>query len=98
VLEGVCEREAGVPDAAAESAADGPGCADASVQLEGGATGCDPNDVIAPDCPVNVLVGCPQTACLSGCVDFFQCRVEGWTLVAWCDEETGQVNWVDGVL
>jgi hypothetical protein len=96
VLNAVCDRDGGVADTGKE-AADGPwSCGDASVELEGATSGCDPNELTAPDCPVQAATGCAETACLTGCADFFLCKTEGWIAVAYCDEDTGALIWLDG--
>lgn len=96
VLDAICDRDGGAMDADAQ-AADAPWkCTEAGVELEGSVSGCDPNELFAPDCPVQAALGCPETACLTGCSDFFQCTTDGWVAVAYCDEDTGSLVWVDG--
>ena len=93
-LEQVCEREGGLAEGGNEASADAPVCGDAGSSLEGAVTGCDPNELRLPDCPVQVALGCPEQACISGCFDFFVCRTQGWEAVAYCDDVTGQLLWV----
>jgi len=49
-------------------------------------TGCTP-DLQVPDCAAALAEICHP--CLTECLDFFLCTVEGWTLVAYCDEDGG---------
>jgi hypothetical protein len=49
-------------------------------------TGCTP-DLELPDCPAVAAEQCPESACLTGCTDFFICKKAGWTAVAYCDEK-----------
>jgi hypothetical protein len=94
-LQKVCDRDGGGDESDAEAGSDGPVCGDA-VTIDGSLSTCDPNEVLAPDCPLNVAVGCPGSACLSGCLDFFVCRTEGWVEAAYCDDVTGELVWIDG--
>jgi hypothetical protein len=80
---------------AALEAADGRSCSDVTVSFEA-STGCAP-PLAHADCPLEVALGCPETACVSGCADFFVCRADGWQLAAWCDDVTGALLWVDGL-
>jgi hypothetical protein len=65
------------------------GCTPVSIDHTGEAAGCAP-DLQHPDCPASAAETCEQTACLSGCFDFFLCTDEGWVEVAYCTEE-GQI-------
>jgi hypothetical protein len=47
--------------------------------------GCTP-DLQEPDCPAVAAETCPNP-CLTGCVDFFLCEAQGWSLVAFCTED-----------
>lgn len=51
-------------------------------------------DLEEPDCPVEAAEPCQETACLTGCVDFFLCqKLDGgvaWIDVAYCDD-SGQL-------
>jgi hypothetical protein len=49
-------------------------------------SGCAP-DLQDPDCPAVAAETCAQTACFTGCTDFFLCTAPGWTLVAHCDDQ-----------
>lgn len=49
-------------------------------------TGCMP-DLQSPDCPAVLAEICPEKACTTGCLDFFLCEADGWTAVAYCDED-----------
>jgi hypothetical protein len=47
---------------------------------------CTP-DLQAPDCPIEAAGQCLETACLSGCVDFFVCGSDQtWKVAAFCDD------------
>jgi hypothetical protein len=65
------------------------GCAPVMIDHTGEEAGCTP-DLQHPDCPASAAETCEQTACLSGCFDFFLCKGEGWVEVAYCTEE-GQI-------
>lgn len=93
-LRKTCERDGGEDASDAATEPDGPMCGDA-VTMEGMADTCDPNEVLTPDCPIQVALGCPGTACLTGCADFFVCRTDGWVEAAYCDDVTGELVWVD---
>jgi len=43
-------------------------------------------DLQEPDCPAAAAEGCAEQACLTGCLDFFLCTANGWTDVAYCDD------------
>jgi hypothetical protein len=48
---------------------------------------CTP-DLQAPDCPIEAAGACQETACLSGCLDFYSCpKSLTWTSVAYCDDD-----------
>jgi len=64
-------------------------CSSIVVDHTGETTGCKPN-LQNPDCPAVAAETCPETACLTDCLDFYLCMKEGWALVAYCNEE-GQV-------
>ncbi|MEZ4297000.1 MAG: hypothetical protein R3B70_18690 [Polyangiaceae bacterium] len=49
-------------------------------------TGCEP-PLQSPDCPAAAAEACPEQVCLTGCFDFFLCTDDGWTDVAYCDED-----------
>lgn len=66
----------------------GSDCTPADIDHTGEASGCDPDLVEVPDCPVEAAESCHP--CLTGCVDFFLCKAGGWELVAYCTED-GQV-------
>ena len=46
---------------------------------------CKP-DLQDPDCPAAAAETCAEAVCLTGCVDFFLCKKDGWTAVAHCDD------------
>lgn len=56
----------------------------------GGATDDCMIDLMFPDCPYQAAEGCAQSACLTGCSDFYICMDGGWYDVAYCDDN-GQV-------
>src|SRR5262249_33007863 len=61
------------------------GCTPPDVGPKAGAGTCSP-DLELPDCPL-AAAACAETACSTGCTDFFACEPEGWLLVAYCDED-----------
>lgn len=56
---------------------------------KGETTGCKP-DLQNPDCPAVAAETCSSSACLTDCIDFYLCTANGWSLVAYCNEE-GQI-------
>jgi hypothetical protein len=60
------------------------GCATVKLDHSGETTGCMP-DLQIPDCPAAAAETCSQTACNSGCTDFFVCTAQGWKDVGYCD-------------
>jgi hypothetical protein len=58
-------------------------CTPVHIDLTGETTDCMP-DLENPDCPVEAALGCAESACLTGCSDFFLCTVNGWVDVAYC--------------
>ena len=78
--------EGGGGGAAAGGFGGGPGsCSPGTIDHAGEQSGCDPDLVEAPDCPVEAAESCHP--CETGCEDFFICLTEGWELVAYCSEE-----------
>jgi hypothetical protein len=65
------------------------GCEVIALDHTGEETGCEP-ELQDPDCPAAAAETCVWSACLTGCLDFFLCKSDGWVLVAYCTEE-GQV-------
>jgi hypothetical protein len=65
---------------------DGGQCTPVSIDTEGQATDCTP-DLESPDCPVEAAFPCVETACLTGCVDFFLCTSMGWVDAAYCMDD-----------
>lgn len=65
---------------------DGGPCTPVSIDTTGKKTGCTP-DLQDPDCPVEAAESCVETACLTGCADFFLCTKDGWSQVAFCDDD-----------
>lgn len=55
----------------------------------GETTGCTP-DLQVPDCPVSAAEPCAETACVTGCSDFYLCQEsagsKGWVAVGYCDD------------
>jgi hypothetical protein len=47
-------------------------------------------DLMFPDCPAVAAQGCAESACLTGCSDFFLCSSAAWIDVAHCNDR-GQV-------
>lgn len=90
-----CEpsADAGVThDASAEDAQlDAALCSDGPVF--DGAVGCRPA-LQLPDCSLEVALGCAESACSTGCEDFFGCTDEGWELYAYCDTQAGLI-WIE---
>jgi hypothetical protein len=64
-------------------------CTPVHIDTTGQTSGCTP-DLAFPDCPVEAAEGCAETACLTGCSDFFLCRQDGtnadWIDVAYCTD------------
>jgi hypothetical protein len=65
--------------------AGGAGGCGTPLDLSGEVTGCAP-ELQAPDCPAEVLLS-SCTPCGGECVDFFLCKEEGWTGVAFSSSE-----------
>jgi hypothetical protein len=62
------------------------GCTVVTIDHTGETTGCKP-DLQNPDCPVEAAEQCANTVCQIDCIDFFLCTNEGWTVVAYCNED-----------
>jgi hypothetical protein len=73
------------------------GCTPVVIDTTGQTTGCTPDNAF-PDCPVAAAEGCAQSACLTGCGDFFLCVSPGtgdcqdvdtpcWIDVAYCTDD-----------
>ena len=60
------------------------GCTPVLLDHSGEVGGCSPG-LQSPDCPAAAAEGCAETACLTGCTDFFVCKADGWAAVAYCD-------------
>jgi hypothetical protein len=78
-------NDGGVPDG---GPSDGGPCTPITVDRSGEQTNCTP-DLQSPDCPIEVALPCAETACSTGCSDFYLCTSAGWTAVAYCDDENG---------
>jgi hypothetical protein len=80
--------DGGVDDGGAGGAPpiDGGPCTPVSIDMTGKAFGCTP-DLQEPDCPVEAAEGCAETACSTGCADFYLCTKQGWDQVAFCDDD-----------
>lgn len=75
------------PDAGSEQGVEvEAGCEQAELDAGVEATGCTPG-LQLPDCPVAAARTCAESACLTGCLDFYACSADGWRLMAYCDEE-----------
>jgi hypothetical protein len=61
-------------------------CTPTGIDTTGATTGCTP-DLQSPDCPAEAAEPCAETACLTGCLDFFLCTKDGWTAVAHCSDD-----------
>lgn len=87
----VCdERDGGAGGSGGGSGFDAGPCTPVNISTAGQVTGCTP-DLQDPDCPVEAAETCAESACLTGCEDFFLCTKDGWTQAAYCDDETGQL-------
>lgn len=65
----------------------GPGACDVvTLDRSGEAAGCTPA-LQQPDCPAAAAETCVDTACWTGCIDFFLCTEEGWRAIAYCDQQ-----------
>ncbi|WP_437691303.1 hypothetical protein [Sorangium sp. So ce176] len=62
------------------------GCDVVTLDRSGEASGCAPA-LQEPDCPADAAETCAEAACRTGCVEFFLCTEEGWSAVAYCDEQ-----------
>jgi hypothetical protein len=78
----------GIGKAGSEASDAGPegSCEAVTIDHQGETTGCLP-DLQNPDCPAAAAESCTVAACLTGCLDFFLCTKDGWTEVAYCDEQ-----------
>ena len=65
-------------------------CTPVVIDHTGETIGCTP-DLQEPDCPAEAAEQCSESACLTGCTDFFLCTADGWKDVAYCTED-GQIN------
>jgi hypothetical protein len=61
-------------------------CEKVVIDHTGETSGCVP-DLQNPDCPAVAAETCVYSACLTDCVDFYLCKKDGWTVVAYCNEE-----------
>lgn len=61
-------------------------CTPVTIDMSGKTTDCTP-DLMDPDCPVEAAEGCAETACVTGCADFYLCTNEGWIDVAYCTDD-----------
>jgi hypothetical protein len=60
-------------------------CTPFVVGVEAGAQNCTP-DLEVPDCPIEAAE-CVESACTTGCTDFYVCEPDGWLVVASCDDQ-----------
>ncbi|MFO0755625.1 MAG: hypothetical protein U0359_04005 [Byssovorax sp.] len=85
-----CMNEAGAGGAGGEGGAGGGTgggpCTPVTLDHTGEQLGCMP-DLQSPDCPAEAAETCAETACFTGCVDFFLCKKDGWTAIAHCDDQ-----------
>jgi len=75
----------GGSDGGLDAGGDG-ACTPVHIDADGGATDCTP-DLAFPDCPVQAAETCAESACLTGCSDFFLCTAPGWVDVAYCTDQ-----------
>lgn len=73
-----------MPDA--DAGPDSGDCPVAMFDHTGETAGCEP-DLQNPDCPVQAAEQCSSSVCQSECLDFFMCKVDGWEVVAYCDQD-----------
>lgn len=78
----------------AEAGPDGFTCGDVTVVLDEDASGTCSEKLFYSDCPASLAASCPNSACLTGCDDFFVCSGTAWVFAAYCEE--GVLTWVDG--
>jgi hypothetical protein len=83
-----CDRAGSGGADGSDAGTDG-GCMPVALAHAREAEGCVP-DLQHPDCPADALETCGDAACSTGCIDFFLCTEDGWTVVAYCTEQ-GQV-------
>ena len=86
----VCSApDGGSPDGAGAGGGGGAGggtCTPVVVTAKNTGVSCTP-DLEAPDCPIEASGQCEETACLSGCIDFFVCgQNQVWLAAAYCDD------------
>jgi hypothetical protein len=85
-----CDRGSGAGGSGGGAGGSGGGaggsCTLVTLDHTGEQGGCAP-DLQSPDCPAAAAETCAETACLTGCLDFFLCTKEGWATVAYCDED-----------
>ena len=67
---------------------DSDACTPVHIDVSGMTMGCTPGLENPPDCPVAAALGCEESACLTGCTDFFLCKSTStgpeWVDVAYC--------------
>jgi hypothetical protein len=65
------------------------GCSPTGLDHTGETTGCVP-DLQSPDCPAAAADPCAETACQTGCLDFYICKQDpsgkSWVAVGYCDD------------
>lgn len=61
-------------------------CSPTGIDHTDESVGCTP-DLQDPDCPANAAEPCAETACATGCLDFYLCTADGWRGVAHCTDE-----------
>ena len=66
------------------------GCTPAALDHTNETAGCVP-DLQSPDCPAAAAEPCAETACQTGCLDFYVCKEDasgkGWVAVGYCDDD-----------
>jgi hypothetical protein len=86
----------GTGSSGAGTGGDGGACTPVVIDTTGEATNCTP-DLAFPDCPVQAALGCAESACVTGCSDFFLCVAASnpmcgatsncWIDVAYCTDD-----------
>ncbi len=73
------DGDGGISDGGASDGA----CTMVTINTMGEQQDCTP-DLEGTDCPFQAALGCAQTACSTGCTDFWLCSMAGWVDVAYC--------------
>jgi hypothetical protein len=76
-------------DGGPDSGEGGGPCTPFKFDDKGQAENCGPSLENPPDCPSQAAEGCLESACITGCTDFFLCTKQGWVDVGYCDDDGG---------